>query len=53
MPYHSSGEVMMIKDERCIGILGGSFVSQKEKEGWDLEIFTLSIWLCWRSKYGG
>jgi hypothetical protein len=42
MPYRSSGGVMMIKVVKCISILGGSFVSQKEKEGWGLEISILS-----------
>jgi hypothetical protein len=37
---------------RCIGMLGGSYVTQNVMEVWALEISTLLILLCWLNRFG-
>jgi hypothetical protein len=34
------------------GTLGGNSATQNGMEVWDLEIFTLLIWLCWLNRCG-
>jgi hypothetical protein len=42
-----SGEMMMMKERKCIDILGGSYASQRRKEVWDFVISTtLLTWRC-------